>query len=77
MIEIFIIGLRTIAGWNREYWEQIPLQQAINVEWQMMVQKALKVRKSYPELLDVSPKSIRLTQKGLLFWNTIAEAWLE
>jgi len=77
LIEIFIIGLRTVEGWNRAHWERIPLQQHINVEWQLMVKKALKVKKSYPELLDVSPKIIRLTEKGLLFWNTIAEAWLE
>ena len=77
LIEIFIIGLRTVEGWNRQYWEKIPLQQAINVEWQTMVQKALKVKTTYPDLLDVSPRVIRLTQKGLLFWNTIAEAWLE
>jgi putative oxygen-independent coproporphyrinogen III oxidase len=77
LIEIFIIGLRTVEGWNREHWENIPLQQFINAEWQLMVKKALKVRQAYPELLEVSPKAIRLTEKGLLFWNTIAEAWLE
>ena len=77
LIEIFIVGLRTVEGWKQEYWERIPLQQLISIEWQVMVQKALKVKKLYPELLDVSPKAIRLTQKGLLFWNTIAEAWLE
>ena len=77
LIEIFIIGLRTVEGWNRDNWEKIPLQKFINVEWQVMVQKALKVSRIHPELLKVSPKTIRLTQKGLLFWNTIAEAWLE
>ena len=77
MIEIFIIGLRTAEGWTREHWENIPLQQIMNIEWQTMVQKSLKVRNDYPELIDVSPKYIRLTQQGLLFWNTIAEAWLE
>ena len=77
LIEIFIVGLRTVEGWNQKYWERIPLQQLISVEWQLMVQKALKVKKLYPDLLEVSPKIIRLTQKGLLFWNTIAEAWLE
>ncbi|MFA6714223.1 MAG: radical SAM family heme chaperone HemW [Victivallaceae bacterium] len=77
MIEIFIVGLRTVEGWTREYWEKIPLQDLLNVEWQTMVEKAVKVKKSYPDLLDVSPKVIRLTPKGLLFWNTIAEAWLE
>jgi len=77
LIEIFIVGLRTVQGWNRDHWEKIPLQQFMNIEWQLMVQKALKVRTLYPDLLDVSPKAIRLTQKGLLFWNTIAEAWLE
>jgi len=77
LIEIFIIGLRTVEGWTRSYWENIPLQQQMNVEWQLMVKKALKVKSVYPDLLDVSPKAIRLTQRGLLFWNTIAEAWLE
>lgn len=77
LIEIFIIGLRTVEGWTRDYWEKIPLQQLMNVEWQLMVKKALKVKKTHPDLLNVSPKSICLTKKGLLFWNTIAEAWLE
>ncbi|MDD5699169.1 MAG: radical SAM family heme chaperone HemW [Victivallaceae bacterium] len=77
LIEIFIIGLRTVEGWTRDYWEKIPLQQTMNVEWQTMVQKALKVKKLYPDLLEVTPGSIHLTQQGLLFWNTIAEAWLE
>jgi oxygen-independent coproporphyrinogen-3 oxidase len=77
MIEIFIVGLRTVEGWTRSYWDKVPLQELVNVEWQTMVEKALRVKEFYPDLLDVSPKSIRLTQKGLLFWNTIAEAWLE
>ena len=77
LIEIFIIGLRTVEGWNREHWEKIPLQQFVSVEWQEMVKKALNVKKTYPDLLEVNPKTIRLTRKGLLFWNTIAEAWLE
>jgi len=77
LIEIFIIGLRTVDGWNRKNWKKVPLQQIVNVEWQVMVQKALMVQKEYPELLEVSPKAIRLSKKGLLFWNTIAEAWLE
>lgn len=77
LIEIFIIGLRTVEGWTRDHWEKIPLQQIVNIEWQTMVQKSLKVKKTYPGLLEVTPKSIHLTQKGLLFWNTIAEAWLE
>jgi oxygen-independent coproporphyrinogen-3 oxidase len=77
LIEIFIIGLRTVEGWTRDYWERIPLQQSIGVEWQTMVQKSLRVKNAYPELLAVTPRSIHLTQKGLLFWNTIAEAWLE
>jgi oxygen-independent coproporphyrinogen-3 oxidase len=77
LIEIFIIGLRTVKGWNRERWEAIPLQKIINVEWQTMVQKALNVQRTYPNLLNVSPKTICLTDRGLLFWNTIAEAWLE
>ncbi|MDD5728051.1 MAG: radical SAM family heme chaperone HemW [Victivallales bacterium] len=77
LIEVFIIGLRTVEGWTRRYWESIPLQQILNVEWQTMIQKSLNVKKAYPELIDVGPSHIRLTQKGLLFWNTIAEAWLE
>ena len=77
LIEIFIIGLRTVEGWTPAHWEKIPLQQSMSIEWQTMVQKSLNVKKTYPDLLDVSPKSIHLTEKGLLFWNTIAEAWLE
>ncbi|MCP3967241.1 MAG: radical SAM family heme chaperone HemW [Lentisphaerae bacterium] len=77
MIEIFIIGLRTVRGWDSKLWASIPLQQTLSIEWPSLIEKALKVKHQYPELLAVEPDSIKLTTKGLLFWNTIAEAWLE
>ncbi len=77
MVEIFIIGLRTARGWTRERWEEIPLQDTLPVKWETMLRRAFKVKNRYPELLAADPVSIRLTSRGLLFWNTIAEAWLE
>jgi oxygen-independent coproporphyrinogen-3 oxidase len=77
MIEIFIIGLRTVNGWSKELWESVPLQNIVQVDWDTMLVRAFKVKRKYPELLAADPESIRLTSRGLLFWNTIAEAWLE
>lgn len=77
LVEIFIIGLRTVNGWTRERWEAIPLQDTIPVKWETMLRRAFKVKNNYPELLAADPISIRLTTRGLQFWNTIAEAWLD
>ena len=76
MMEIFIIGLRTTDGWNPERWQDVFLQKAMPVEWGTMLERAQKVKQLHPELMKVSKDNIRLTEKGLLFWNTAAEAWL-
>jgi oxygen-independent coproporphyrinogen-3 oxidase len=77
MMEIFIIGLRTVPGWTREIWEKVYLQRILPVEWQNMLTRAEKVKQRHKELISVQPDSIRLTEKGLLFWNSVAEVWLE
>jgi len=77
LVEIFIIGLRTVRGWNRELWESVPLQSALSAKWTSMLGRALEVKDKFPDLLMVEPDLIALTPRGLLFWNSIAEAWME
>jgi len=77
MMEIFIIGLRTTAGWNPERWQNVFLQKAMPIDWNTMLDRAHKVKQRHHGLMNVSENNISLTEKGLLFWNTAAEAWLD
>lgn len=76
MAEIFIIGLRTVEGWNHNRWKDVYLQKTMYVNWSIMLERAFRVKELHPDLINVSEDNIRLTEKGLLFWNTAAEAWL-
>jgi len=42
-----------------------------------MLDRAHKVKQRHHGLMNVSENNISLTEKGLLFWNTAAEAWLD
>jgi oxygen-independent coproporphyrinogen-3 oxidase len=77
MAEIFIIGLRTVEGWSHNRWRDVFLQKIMYVDWNTMLERAFKVKAIHPDLMKVSEDNISLTEKGLLFWNSAAEAWLE
>lgn len=76
MAEIFIIGLRTVNGWNSARWRNIPLQTTMPIDWSIMLERAFRIQERNPGLMNVSSDNISLTEKGLMFWNTVAEAWL-
>ncbi len=76
MAEIFIIGLRTVDGWNNKRWQNVFLQKNMYIDWSTMLERAFRVKELHPDLMNVSEDNISLTEKGLLFWNTAAEAWL-
>ncbi len=67
--EIFAVNLRTTAGWNAAAWKQVKFCDS----WEDRLKIAGKLQKSFPEYLQISSGSIKLSPEGLLFWNTIAQ----
>ncbi len=66
--EIFVMGLRTVSGWKLEElakFRHVPDLEKIKLECAGFIEAGMM-------LFD--PASIRLTEKGLLFWDSIAEA---
>ena len=67
--EIFAVNLRTAAGWTPELWAQVPGADS----WEERRQIAGNLQKIFPDYLLNEQKRIKLTENGLLFWNTIAQ----
>ena len=65
--EIFAVGLRTVAGWRET--EFLALPGASPAEWDAF---ARTLGKFPAELRELEPEKLRLTEQGLLFWDTIA-----
>ncbi len=70
--EIFAVNLRTVAGWKCDFWLAVPHHDS----WQERLRLAGAVEKIYPGCFDITADSIKLTRKGLAFWDTIAEELL-
>lgn len=69
--EIFAINLRTADGWTPELWAMTPDADP----WEMRLAAARRAAsETSPEFFDISRNRVILTGRGLLFWNTIAEA---
>lgn len=66
--EIFVINLRTIAGWERKDWHFDP--------WENRLNSACRVAEKLPGCLNISNDHVRLSQRGLMFWNVVAEELL-
>ncbi len=65
--EIFAFGLRTIEGWERQSWKFS--------DWDERRDHMKKL--GFPsDILKITADRIRLTEKGLLLWDSIAEACL-
>ncbi len=65
--EIFVTGLRTVAGWSRQAYLALP--GALKSEWETFGRTLAE----FPEnLREVSPENLRLTEAGLLFWDSFA-----
>lgn len=66
-MEIFAVNLRTVRGWKKSEWgKKFPFS------WDMLLQKVDYVAKLYPECWVIEPDNVRLSEKGLLFWNEIS-----
>lgn len=71
--EIFAVNLRTAAGWTPELWERVPGADP----WEARLRTARKAAENMPQQWwKIAPGRIKLSEDGLVFWNTIAEALL-
>ena len=68
--EMFIMGLRTVRGWKKSEFSRVS-----RLPWREMWSTIIgKQRKD--GLLQETPERIFPTEKGLAFWNDLAEAYL-
>ncbi|MCI5779201.1 MAG: radical SAM family heme chaperone HemW [Lentisphaeria bacterium] len=67
--EIFAVNLRTVAGWTDRMWAALPGAD----RWEERLKIAEKVKKIRPGMLTITPKRIKLSATGLLFWNDVAQ----
>ncbi len=71
--EIFAVNLRTVGGWTPELWAKVPSADP----WEARLAAVEKVRNNMPgSWWKISPRRIKLSDEGLVFWNDIAEAML-
>ncbi len=66
--EIFAVNLRTVAGWDKELWSAVPAAD----DWSKRLEIAAGTAQKFPGCLQISDSEIKLTAKGLLYWNDIA-----
>ena len=64
--EIFVMGLRTVKGWNRQDFTTVS-----GFDWGQWTDDLQILTKN--DLLKISPENIKCSDKGLLLWNEIAE----
>ena len=73
LAEIFAVNLRTVNGWTPELWERVPGADP----WAARRSAALEAAENMPDTWwKISRGRIKLSEEGLCFWNTIAEALL-
>jgi len=73
--EIAVMNLRTVNGWRREDFLRLP--HADTATWEQFNMECRKLAEQYPGLLICTGDTLKLTAKGLLFWDTAAVELLE
>ena len=68
--EIFAVNLRTLKGWNRSAWEKV----SGGDDWSKRLQIAGKLEKIFPGCVEFDETTVKLSARGLMYWNDIAEA---
>jgi len=71
--EVFAFGLRTVTGWRREQWEELPRRLIAGRSWEKLLNSEAVDKLQTRGLLDVTADQIRPTEKGIAFWNDVAE----
>lgn len=67
--EIFVMGLRTVRGWKKSEFSQFSV-----LSWREIWSKIIEEQIS-GGMLEEGPGCISPTEKGLAFWNDLAEAY--
>lgn len=70
--EIFAVNLRTTAGWRKSDWQALPGSDP----WEDRLNRSGDISSLYPGCFEITADTIKLTRKGLSFWDTIAEELL-
>ena len=73
LAEIFAVNLRTVSGWTPSRWRRVPGADDWSARLVAANRAAAVTKRSYWHL---SPERIALTGRGLLFWDSAAEALL-
>ena len=69
--EIFAVNLRTVAGWKKR--DFLALPGAVEEEWQTFLQTLAPFSPLYCTIVS---DEVKLTDRGLLFWDSIASELL-
>ncbi len=72
--EIWVMNLRTVAGWRRG--EFLSLPGATAGEWSLLLDDARRIEEMFPGTLEYTGDGLRLTERGLSFWDDLAAEWL-
>ena len=71
LAEMFIMGLRKVSGWTKEDWEKVSGGISFDSLWRKTIEKNI-----LHNLLHRKGESLFPTEKGLEFWNDLAESFL-
>ncbi len=70
LAEIFAVNLRTISGWTPELWSAVPGAD----DWGRRLSISSAAAENMPPgWWKITPRSIKLSDEGLCFWDNIAE----
>ena len=73
LAEIFAVNLRTTAGWTPELWKRVPRADSWDARRAAVTRASGNMPRSW---WKITPGCIKLSDEGMCFWNTIAEAML-
>lgn len=71
LAEMFIMGLRRTKGWNRTDWEKVSGGKSYDALWEKIIAKNCTLG-----LLRKGKDTLSPTEKGLEYWNDLAESFL-
>ncbi|NLK83196.1 MAG: radical SAM family heme chaperone HemW [Lentisphaerae bacterium] len=72
--EIFSFGLRTVAGWDRTRWENLYSLKFCPQSWDVIQNRIKHLPVPVKGLFKTNDSQIRLTERGMKFWDLAAEA---
>ena len=71
LAEMFIMGLRKVAGWTKTDWENVSGGLSFLSLWKETIEKNIRLG-----LLQQKGNTLAPTEKGLEYWNDLAESFI-